>query len=77
MYRGDAGPGPSPRLVEQLDGVSLFGRPLDGLDAETFGRYAERLGISVVVAIDEDAARLGVLEDSRRVRQARGASLRS
>ncbi len=62
VYRGDAGPGPITRLVEQLDGVSLFGRPLDGLDGETFGRYAERLGISVVVAIDEDAARLGVLE---------------
>jgi hypothetical protein len=64
-YRGDAGPGPITRLVEELDGVSLFGRPLDELDAETFGRYTERLGISVVVAIDEDTARLGVLEDGR------------
>jgi hypothetical protein len=63
-YRGDAGPGPITRLVEQLDGVSLFGRPLDALAPETFLRYAEKLGISVVVAIDEDAPRLSVLEQS-------------
>jgi hypothetical protein len=64
-YRGDAGPGPITRLVEQLDGVSLFGRALDALDAETFNRYAERLGISVVVALDEDAPHLGFLDDNR------------
>ena len=64
-YRGDAGPGAISRLVEQLDGVSLFGRPLDALDPETFARYAETLGISVVVAIDEDAVRLSFLEGSR------------
>jgi hypothetical protein len=64
-YRGDAGPGPITRLVEQLDGVSLFGRALDVLDAETFNRYAERLGISIVVALDEDATHLGALDDNR------------
>ncbi|MGH7304885.1 MAG: hypothetical protein ACRELZ_16485 [Candidatus Rokuibacteriota bacterium] len=64
VYRGDAGPGPITRLVEQLDGVSLFGHKLDALDAQTFSRYADRLGISVVVAIDEDAAHLGVLDTS-------------
>jgi len=64
-YRGDAGPGPIIRLVEQLDGVSLFGRALDALDAETFNRHAERLGISVVVALDEDAPHLGFLDDNR------------
>jgi hypothetical protein len=64
-YRGDAGPGPITRLVEQLDGVSLFGRALDALDAETFNRHAERLGISVVVALDEDATHLGFLDDNR------------
>jgi hypothetical protein len=64
-YRGDAGPGPITRLVEQLDGVSLFGRALDALDAETFNRHAERLGISVVVALDEDAPHLGFLDDNR------------
>ncbi|HKC99512.1 MAG TPA: hypothetical protein VKG20_15835 [Methylomirabilota bacterium] len=64
-YRGDAGPGPITRLVEQLDGVSLFGRPLDALDPEAFARYADTLGVSVVVAIDEDAARLPFVEQSR------------
>src|SRR5262249_20706461 len=64
-YRGDAGPGPITRLVEQLDGVSLVGRPLETLDPETFTRYADTLGISVVVAIDEDAGRLSFLEDNR------------
>jgi hypothetical protein len=64
-YRGYAGPGAITRLVEQLDGVSLLGRPLDALDPDTFARYADRLGVSVVVAIDEDAGRLGFLEASR------------
>ena len=64
-YRGDAGPGPITRLVEQLDGVSLFGRTLDALDPEAFARYADTLGVSVVVAIDEDAARLAFVEQSR------------
>jgi len=64
-YRGDAGPGPITRLVEQLDGVSLFGRPLDALDPEAFARYADTLGVSVVVAIDEDAAHLSFVERSR------------
>jgi hypothetical protein len=64
-YRGDAGPGAITHLVEQLDGVSLFGRPLDALDPETFARYTDRLGVSVVVAADEDTGHLGFLEDSR------------
>ncbi len=65
IYRGDAGPGPITRLAEQLDGRSLFGRPLESLDPETFNGYAERLGISVVVALDEDAPRLRALDDNR------------
>ncbi|PYN45413.1 MAG: hypothetical protein DMD95_08390 [Candidatus Rokuibacteriota bacterium] len=65
IYRGDAGPGPITRLAEQLDGRSLFGRPLESLDSETFNGYAERLGISVVVALDEDASRLRALDDNR------------
>ena len=65
VYRGDAGPGPITRLAEQLDGRSLFGRALDALDPDTFNGYAERLGISVVVALDEDASRLRALDDNR------------
>jgi hypothetical protein len=64
LYRGNAGPGAITRLVEQLDGVSLFGRPLEALDAQTFDRYADRLGVSVVIALDEDAMHLGFLEDN-------------
>jgi len=64
-YRGDAGPGPITRLVEQLDGVSLFGRPLEALDPEAFMGWADTLGVSVVVAIDEDAGHLGFVERSR------------
>jgi hypothetical protein len=65
VYRGDAGPGPITRLAEQLDGLSLFGRPLESLDAETFNGYATALGVGVVVALDEDASRLRALDDNR------------
>src|SRR5262245_12063351 len=65
VLRGDAGPGPITRLAEELDGRSLFGRPLESLDAETFNGYAAALGIGVVVALDEDAGRLSFLDDNR------------
>jgi hypothetical protein len=66
VYRGDAGRGPITTLVERLDGRSLFGRALDDLDATTFDTYAGRLGVSVVVALDEDVARLPALADNPR-----------
>jgi hypothetical protein len=62
VYRGSAGPGPITTLVEQLDGRSLFGRRLADLDAVTFNRYADRLAVSVVVALDEDAGSLRMLD---------------
>jgi hypothetical protein len=65
LYRGDAGSGPITQLAEQLDGRSLFGRPLESLDAETFNGYATALGVGVVVALDEDAPRLRALDDNR------------
>src|SRR5258705_15111 len=65
IYRGDAGPAPIRRLAEQLDGVSLFGRALESVDAETFNGYATALGVGVVVALDEDASRLRALDDNR------------
>jgi hypothetical protein len=65
VYRGDAGPGPITELAEQRDGLSLFGRPLESLDAETFNDYAAALGVGVVVALDEDASRLRALDDNR------------
>ena len=63
VYRGDAGSAPITRLAEQLDGVSLFGRPLDALDAATFQAYARRLRIAAVVALEDDAGHLAFLTD--------------
>lgn len=64
LYRGSAGPGPITRLVEQRDGRSLFGQPLATLDPGILERHAERLGVSVVVALDEDLPALATLNDS-------------
>jgi hypothetical protein len=64
VYRGDAGRGPITELVERLDGRALFGRPLAALDAATFNAHARRLGVSVVVALDEDLPRLPALADN-------------
>jgi hypothetical protein len=64
VYRGDAGRGPITELVERLDGRALFGRPLDGLDAATFNAHARRLGVSIVVALDEDLPNLPALVDN-------------
>jgi hypothetical protein len=64
LYRGDAGPGAIRELVERLDGHRLFGRGLESLDADTFNAHAERLGVSAVVALDEDVPRLRALRDN-------------
>jgi hypothetical protein len=64
LYRGSAGAGAITSLVERLDGVTLFGRPLDALDPPTFNAYADRLGVSVVVGLDEDLPRLAALRDN-------------
>ncbi len=62
VYSGSAGPGPITQLVEQLDGRALFGRALEVLDPGVFNGWAERLGVAVVVALDEDLPRLRALE---------------
>jgi hypothetical protein len=64
VYRGDAAPGPITQLVERLDGHTLFGTPLETLGAPTFNALARRLGVSVVVALDEDVPRLTALADN-------------
>jgi hypothetical protein len=56
VYRGDAGPGAITQLAEQLDGRSMFGRPLADLDATRFNQIADRLGICTIVVLDEDVA---------------------
>jgi hypothetical protein len=64
VYRGDAGRAPITQLAEHLDGRSLFGRPLETLDPVELDEYADRLGVSVVVALDEDAPGLRGLDES-------------
>jgi hypothetical protein len=51
-------------LVEQRDGRSLFGRPLEFLEADEFSRWAGRLSISAVVATGADRGRLGFLDSN-------------
>lgn len=73
VYRGAADRGAIAELVEKLDGRSLFGRPLGSLDAETFNRYADRLRVSAVVAIDDDAPHLPALEQNGRFTRVRSS----
>lgn len=62
VYRGSPGPGPITRLVEQLDGLTLFGRPLGELDGTDLAALTDRLGVGVVVALEDDLPRLGWLD---------------
>ena len=64
VYTGSAANRPLTRLAEQLDGESLFGRPLDSLDPTMFHRLVARLGVSTVVALDQDARRALFLEEN-------------
>ncbi len=68
VYTGSAAPRPITRLAEQLDGRSLFGRPLGELAPEQFDRLARSLGIGLVVAQEEDMAKIGFLSDNPRVK---------
>jgi hypothetical protein len=63
LYRGHADGGAITTLVERLDGQRIFGQPLEALDAATWSRHARRLGVSAVVALDEDLPRLPGLAD--------------
>jgi hypothetical protein len=56
VYRGDAGPAPITSLAERLDGHTLFGRPLQALDAAAL--HARALGIGTIVALEDDRPRL-------------------
>jgi hypothetical protein len=73
VYRGDASPGAIRQLVERLDGHRLFGESFDDLDADTFNGYADRLGVSAVVALDEDVPRLRALRDNPQLVRARSS----
>src|ERR1700730_17317825 len=69
IYTGSAANRPLTLLAEQRDGRTLFGVPLEALDAETFDRLAARLGISTVVAVDEDAGIAPFLESNPALRR--------
>ena len=64
VYRGDAGRGAITELGERLDGVSLFGRSLESLDASTLNAYARALRVSTIVALEDDLPRLAALADN-------------
>ncbi len=64
LYTGSASNRPITLLVEQRDGVALFGLPLEGLSAEQFNRFAVALGISGVVALDEDEGHIPFLSEN-------------
>jgi hypothetical protein len=69
LYTGSAANRPLTLLAEQRDGRTLFGRPLAALDAETFDDRAARLGISTVVAPDEDVGVAPFLDGNRALRR--------
>jgi hypothetical protein len=64
LYTGSAVRGPVTTLTEQRDGATLFGRRLDALSSAEFSRWAEHLGVSAVVATDEDQGRLPFLDSN-------------
>jgi hypothetical protein len=69
VYRGDAGRAPITRLAEELDGLTLFGEPLDTLRPARFAARADRLGIVAVVALEDDLPRLGWLAEQTAFRR--------
>jgi hypothetical protein len=66
VYTGSAEPRPITKLVEERDGLTLFGRPLESLTAGEIAPWIERLGIAVVVASDQDVGKLGFLDAGNR-----------
>lgn len=64
LYTGSAANRPLTLLAEQRDGRTLFGRPLEQLDPQMFNRLAGRLGISTVVALEEDVGRSTFLKEN-------------
>jgi hypothetical protein len=68
VYTGSAAPRPLTMLAEQRDGLSLFGRPLEALPAETFNQLARNLGVGLVVALEEDLGKAGFLSDNPSVK---------
>jgi hypothetical protein len=70
LYTGSAANRPLTLLAEERDGRTLFGRSLADLDAGTFDERAARLGISTVVAQDEDVGVAAFLDGNPALRRA-------
>ena len=64
VYRGHIDGGAITMLAEQLDGRTLFGEPLESLDADSLTARADRLGVVAVVALEDDVTRLGWLSEN-------------
>ena len=64
LYTGSTASAAVTSLVEQRDGETLFGRRLEALSAAEFSRWVEPLGVSAVVATDEDQGRLPFLDSN-------------
>jgi hypothetical protein len=64
VYTGSSGHRAITLLAEARDGQALFGRPLSGLTPAEFDPLADRLRVSMVVALDEDQGQLGFVSDS-------------
>lgn len=64
VYRGAPTRATIRTLAEQLDGRSLFGRPLARLGAATLDAYADRLGVSVIIALEEDVPTLPAVAET-------------
>jgi hypothetical protein len=69
VYTGSPVARPITRLVEQLDGERLFGRPLGALDAPTLDRFVALLGVSTIVMLEIDRGHIPALEDNPRFTQ--------
>ena len=68
VYTGSAAHRPLTLLAEQRDGQTLFGRPLEALPPEAFNDLARRLGIGLVVALEEDVGRARFLTENQSIR---------
>ena len=64
LYTGSADPRAITALVEQRDGRTLFGRPLESLSVEDFSGWAGRLRVSAVVATHADGGGLAFLDSN-------------
>src|SRR2546426_28952 len=68
-HRGGAAPAALTPPPEQPTGRTLFGERLEALDPARFAALADRLGVAVVVALEDDVTQLGWLAESTAFRR--------